>query len=183
LSSVRSNLRGGNYKQAISEYNRAKGRAQGQAGGERDELGVIEKEVRRVQSSNLIQAQRQVFYDNASRLGDQQALNLQQDTPAQQRANGLDYDADVAGLQWSRLEAAQQVAKTKVMPLHINLPTRGVKLSFSQVLQTEVQKPLTVKLHGHNTKEIGWPKKVLWSMGGFALLWTGVVGVSRRHSR
>jgi hypothetical protein len=181
LSNVRSNLRGGNYQRALSEYNRAKDKAQSQI-GERDELGRIEDEVRRVQSSNLLQAQREVFSKNAERLGEVEDLvRLQQDSSAQKLASGkADYENGVAELQWSRLEAAQQVAKAKLAPLRINLPTRGVKLSFSQVLQTEVQKPLTVKLHAKNTKEIGWPKKFLWGALGFAALWSGVAGLSRR---
>jgi hypothetical protein len=146
-------------------------------------LGVIEKEVRKVQSSNLIQAQRSYFYDNAARFGDAQALKLREGSVTQRAADGLnvDYDATVAELQWSRLEAAQQVVKAQLAPLHINLPTRGVRLAFSQVLQTEVRTPMTVRLHAQNTKEMGWPKKVLWSAVGFAVLWMGVAGASRRR--
>ena len=99
-----------------------------------------------------------------------------------QQLLNVDYDTRVAELQWSRLEAAQQVAKAKVTPLRINLPTRGVKLSFSQVLQTELQKPMTVKFHADNTKEVGLMKQVLWSALGFGLLWAGVAGVSRSRN-
>ena len=174
-------MRGGNYKQALNEYNRARGKTQGQ-GEDREELGVLEKEVRKVQSSNLIQAQRSYFYDNAARFGDAQGLHLQERSVAQQAGNGLnvDYDTTVAELQWSRLEAAQQVVKTQLAPLHINLPTRGVRLSFSQVLQTEVRTPMTVRVHAQDTKEMGWPKKALWSALGFAVLWMGMAGASRR---
>ena len=77
---------------------------------------------------------------------DQQALQLQQaqviaNAPAQQQqampqgAPGrnlyLNYDENVASLQWDKLEKAQQVAVAKVAPLHVNLPTRGVRYSFS----------------------------------------------------
>ena len=42
-------------------------------------------------------------------------------------------------------EADIEVTVTKVQPLRANLPTRGVRLSFSQPLQTEVNKPMTVE--------------------------------------
>jgi len=177
-SNVQSSLRGGNLKDAVSAYSRAKGKSRA---GEEKEIVAIEQQVRRAQSSNLIQAQREYFFENNTRFnGAVDAAGLS----AQQAAVGLnvEYDAEVAGLQWSRLEAAQQVAKAKITPLHINLPTRGVKLSFSQVLQTEVQKPMTVKLHAESTKEVGWGKKALWSAAGFAVLWMGVAGLGRRRT-
>src|ERR1035438_5154299 len=71
-----------------------------------------------------------------ARIGDQQALQLPAgqsllNGPAQQQQAApqggrvaslyLNYDADVASLQWDKLEKAQQVAVAKVSPLHVNL--------------------------------------------------------------
>src|SRR6185503_17181830 len=56
LSSVQSDLRGGNVREAVNRFSRAKGNSQ--AGEEQKEIVELEKQVRRVQSSNLIQAQR-----------------------------------------------------------------------------------------------------------------------------
>ena len=187
LSNVQSSLRGGNFKEAVNTYNRARGKAQGQGGADEQlELGVIEQQVRRAQGNNLIEAQRNYWNDNNARFNGGQMSELV-NAPGQQAAGAaflnVDYDTKVAELQWSRLEAAQQVAKAKVAPLHINLPTRGVKLSFSQVLQTEVQKPMTVKFDVENAKETGWPRRVLWSGLGFAVLWLGVAGASRARRR
>ncbi len=183
LNNVSSNLRGGNVKEAVELYNRARGKAQGQGGAEeQQEIVALEQQVRRAQGTNLIAAQRNYWNDNNARFNGGQVfdvLNMAGQVQVPQGFINVDYDTKVAELQWSRLEAAQLVAKAKVTPLHINLPTRGVKLSFSQVLQTEVQKPMTVKLHAENAKEVGWGKKVMWSALGFAVLWMGVAGVSR----
>ena len=173
-----------------AKFKGAKGQAE-QAEGR--ELKELEQDVRRAQSSNLIAAQNNYFFDNAGRIGDQQALQLQAgqvlvNAPAQQQQAMpqavqagnlyLNYDANVASLQWDKLEKAQQVAVAKVAPLHVNLPTRGVRYSFSQVLQTELRKPMTIRLLAENTKVPSWTTRhrveraraslVLWAHRGGA---------------
>jgi len=64
----------------------------------------------------------------------------------------LNYDAEVAGPAMDKLEKAQQVAVAKVAPLRVNLPTRGIHYSFTQVLQTEIRKPMTIQLLAENAK-------------------------------
>jgi hypothetical protein len=59
---------------------------------------------------------------------------------------------------------------------------RGVKLVFSQVLQTEVQKPMTVKFQAENTKEAGWLKTLFWSALGLAAFRLLAGGISRAHA-
>ena len=145
------------------------------------ELKELEQDVRRAQSSNLIAAQNNYFLDNAGRLGDQQALQLQAGQVDRQRARPtaaghaagvrrpepyLNYDENVASLQWDKLEKAQQVAVAKVAPLHVNLPTRGVRYSFSQVLQTELRKPMTIRLLAENTKVPSWTTRLGLSRAG-----------------
>ena len=45
------------------------------------------------------------------------------------------------------------------------------RYSFVQILQTEINKPLTISFSAVNERQMGWFKKaVLWG-GGFALLW------------
>jgi len=172
LSNVESNLRGGNVREAVNRFSKA--RSGSQAGDEQQQIVEIEKQVRRAQSSNLMRAQRDYFIDNNARFNGGQNFDVA-GLPVQQalNANG-DYDANIAELQWARLEAAQQVAKAKVTPLHIALPTRGVKLTFSQVLQTEVRKPMTVGFRAENTKEVGWGKRAAWSVFGFGVLWAAM---------
>ena len=97
----------------------------------------------------------------------------------------LNYDANVAGLQWDKLEKAQQVAVAKVAPLRVNLPTRGVRYSFAQVLQTELRKPMTIRLLAENTKVPSWTSRIGLSVLGFAVLWLLMAAVNRKavHKR
>jgi len=197
LETARKDLAGGNLQKAMSSYNRAKFKgAKVQADqSEGRELKALELDVRRAQSSNLIAAQNNYFYENAGRIGDQQALQLpaaqvfgnapaqmQQAAPqaAQVRNLYLNYDENVASLQWDKLEKAQQVAVAKVAPLHVNLPTRGVRYSFSQVLQTELHKPMTIRLLAENTKVPSWTTRLFLAVLGFALLWAVVATFNRR---
>lgn len=200
LQVARDNLKSvSNLRQAISGYNRAKTKSSqvGQQAEEVRDLREVEQEVRRVQSSNLIVAQNAYAFENATRLGDQQTLNfinngaINVNAPAQQQARQnsqpapaqmfLNYDAEVAGQQWDKLEKAQQVAVAKVTPLRVNLPTRGVRLAFSQVLQTEVRKPMTIRLYAENTKAPGWLARVGLVALGFGALWALAAVVNRRR--
>jgi type II secretory pathway pseudopilin PulG len=199
LESARKDLAGGNLQKATTSYGRAKFKGAkvqtDQAEGR--ELQELEKDVRRAQSSNLIMAQNNYVLQNAGRLGDQQALQLQAgqaivNAPAQQqpatpqgvqaRNLYLNYDENVASLQWDKLEKAQQVAVAKVAPLHVNLPTRGVRYSFSQVLQTELRKPMTIRLLAENTKVPSWTTRCCLAALCFAVLWAIVAALNRRKT-
>ena len=94
----------------------------------------------------------------------------------------LNYDENVASLQWDKLEKAQQVAVTKVAPLHVNLPTRGVRYSFSQVLQTELNKPMTIRLLAENTKVPSWTTRFFLAVLCFGVLWAIVATLNRRKT-
>jgi type II secretory pathway pseudopilin PulG len=198
LESARKDLTANNLRQAVSSYSRAKfqsanGRAEPTEGRE---LKQLEEDVRRAQGSNLIAAQNSYTYENAGCIGDQQALQLQAgqnlvNAPAQQQATPqgprlagvyLNYDADVASLQWDKLEKAQQVAVTKVAPLHVNLPTRGVRYSFSQVLQTELRKPMTIRLLAENTKAPSWIGRIGLALLVLVILWGIVARLNRPKS-
>jgi type II secretory pathway pseudopilin PulG len=201
LESARKDLQGGNLQKAIGSFGRAKLSFANNRAAEIEarDLQELESDVRRAQSSNLIAAQNNYFLDNAGKLGDQQALQLQagqgqvianespqQQRPAQQAIQAgnmfLNYDANVAGLQWDKLEKAQQVAVAKVAPLRVNLPTRGVRYSFAQVLQTELRKPMTIRLLAENTKVPSWTSRIGLSVLGFAVLWAIVAALNRQRT-
>jgi hypothetical protein len=94
----------------------------------------------------------------------------------------LNADADVAAQQWDKLERAQQVAVTKVTPLRVNLPTRGVHLSFAQVLQTELRKPMTVQMLAENTKVPSWTARLFLGVLGFVVLWGFMAMMNRQRA-
>ena len=194
LKAARDNLSGGNLRQAVTSFKRSKVKGQqlSQSAAEDRDLKQVEQELRRAQGSNLIDAQNRYVIDNNARLGDQQAVQLAGQQPAQQQlaqraepaANlFLNYDVDVAAQQWDKLEKAQQVAVAKVSPLRVNLPTRGVRHTFSQVLQTEIRKPMTVRLVAENTKDPNWFTRAALVVVAFGVLWLVIAWLSQRAAR
>src|SRR5262249_41115649 len=91
------------------------------------------------------------------------------------------YDAAAAEAQWTKLQQAQELGMAKVQPIHVNLPTRGLRHAFSQVLQIEENKPLTIHLLAANTTMISWPGRIATSLLGFGLLWLGVAAIANRR--
>jgi len=182
LKDARNNLSGGNSRQALSSFNRAKTKGQQfkPAADEERDLKAVEQDLRNAQGSNLILAQNNFSVENAGKFGDQQILQLQRASAANAAASQqavqagapfLTYDADVAGRQWEKLEKAQQVAVARIVPLRVNLPTRGVRYSFAQVLQTETLKPMTIRLLAQNTKVPSWTSRLALALLSFAALW------------
>jgi hypothetical protein len=173
LKDARQSLTGGNLRGAVNFLSRAKAKGQSEKLIAGKEFKEVEADLRKAQSSNLISAQNNYFFENAARLGDAvnaPALNLAGGAAGGGGFGGF-IDPDVAGLQWDKLEKAQQVAVAKVAPLRVNLPTRGVHYSFTQVLQTETGKPMTVGLKAENTKSASWLGRMAWTLGGFLALW------------
>ena len=159
LSNAKMKLSAGNVKDALADYSRA--RSKGNFEVVKDaETKQLEEDLKRAQGNNLIQAQSAFTFNNAGQGTAQQPSLL----------NGQ-YDAAAAEAQWTRLQQAQEVAVAKVQPIRINLPTRGLRHVFSQVLQTEISKPMTIHLLATNAKMISWPRRILAAIGGFCLLW------------
>jgi hypothetical protein len=186
LSSVKQQLAVGKTREALGSYNRAKNpNAKGLVDNS-DEIDQLGKEVRRIQGSNLITAQNAWFNENNARLnygnGDL-AFNAQLGEQSRQPALQTDNDTDMAGKQWEKLEAAQQLAVAKVTPLHVTLPARGVRYSFTQVLQTEVDKPMTIGLLAESNKTPSWLGRLGLGATAFILLWTLMgIAIRRRSS-
>jgi hypothetical protein len=144
------------------------------------EFEVLKRDLDRAQSSNLIQAQRAYTIDNLRKANAEQA-----DKPVEQleekAAKLVAYDDEVAERQWNALRKAQEVTVAKVQPLRVNLPTRGLRHSFTQVLQTEVNKPMTIQFRAANLEHVGWVKMAVNAMAGFLVLWLLVaVAFNRR---
>src|SRR6185503_4865733 len=137
--------------EAIADYNRA--RSKGDLIAAKDaEAKELETDLRRAQGNNLIQAQNAFSFSNFGQISESQ----------QQRANGpptIQYDTAAAEAQWTKLQQAQDLAVAKVQPIRVSLPTRGLRHAFTQVLQTEGGKPLTIRLIASNTHVVSWPKR------------------------
>jgi hypothetical protein len=151
-----------------------------QDGETKKELEDLKKEIKRSQSSNLIQAQRSYTYENSVKKSAGLQSRDAEEQQGKQVAQMLDYDETIAERQWDVLQKAQEISVAKIQPLRVNLPKRGIRHSFSQVLQTEVNKPMTVQLTATNTRQIGWFRGLLLFAGGFLMLWIFVSVVTNR---
>jgi hypothetical protein len=185
LSNARSQLSKGNVKEANYELNQALRNRDGLTdGASKQELETLQRDVEKSQGSNLIRAQQGFTLDNTLKLaspGLQEAQAVVAARQGQQAARMLRYDAEVAQQQWGALQRAQELKVVRMQPLRVNLPTRGLRHVFTQVLQTEVQKPMTIQFSASNEKATSWTKRVGLALFGFLALW-GIVTVTLRRS-
>ena len=173
LFNAQKKLSSGKVKEAWADYSRARNKGNFDE-NKNAETRKLEEDLRRAQGSNLIMAQNEFSVNNSG-----QAAGA----PAQKPAAGaqvLQYDKDAAEAQWAKLQQAQDLGLAKVQPIRVNLPTRGLRHAFTQVLQTEVGKPMTIRLLAANAKVVSWPKRLGSAIGGFLVLWGIVVAFSRR---
>jgi hypothetical protein len=182
IKAARDSLSGGDLRVALNSLSRAKSKGVELEVAKSRELKQVETELRKAQSSNLISAQNNYFFANAGQLGDQ----IEVAGGRQQQIAGAfataSVDGDIASLQWDKLEKAQQVNVAKVTPLRVNLPTRGVHYSFSQVLQTETDKPMTLRLLAENTKDPSWIRRIGLTLLGFGVLWLTIGLINSRKA-
>ncbi|MBL9126062.1 MAG: hypothetical protein JNL97_00375 [Verrucomicrobiales bacterium] len=134
------------------------------------EVRQLREELSRMQSSNFLQAQNEFVFSNSG---------LQAGPTNVDSSAARNYTAEAAGRQAAVVQKAQAITVSLVQPLRVNLPTRGIRHSFTQVLQTEGRRPLTVRFEASNNRRTGWLKPValgglafvaLWAAAGFALL-------------
>jgi type II secretory pathway pseudopilin PulG len=173
VTAAQSNLSAGNVRDAFANYKRAKqNRYAGK--GEADEVEKLEAKLRNVQAGNLIQAQQEFSFNNDAAPSGQRQLSISGGP------NAIQYDSAAAEAQWTKLAQAQEISAARVQPLHVNLPLRGLRYAFTQVLQTEENKPMTVQLSAANTKTGNWLRRAGMGAAGFVALWGLVAVVSAR---
>lgn len=173
MGKAKMKLSVGNVRDAAVDYNRAK--RQGWYANESDDADVkkLEKELNVAQASNLINAQSDFSLRNNGFSGEQAETLTGGKITAQ-------YKNDDAEKQWAKLQQAQEIVATKVQPLRVNLPARGLRYSFTQVLQTEVNKPMTIQLAAANNKTGHWFSRIGLALMAFLVLWAAVAMVSMR---
>jgi hypothetical protein len=169
LSNAQQKLSSGNVKEALTDYNRARSKGNYAQNGDAD-AKKLEANLRRAQGSNLINAQN-AFINNGFQLAEQRL------EPGSQTRQ-VQYDETAAEAQWSKLQQAQELAK--VQPIRVSLPTRGLRHGFTQVLQAEAGKPMTIRLMAANEKVVSWPGRVAAGLGGFLLLWIIIAVLTRK---
>lgn len=173
LSTVKKKLAEGNVKEAATYYSRTRNRDLGVDGDA--EAKAVELQLRRAQASNLVQAQQEFNLRNNGSFAV---------APGQVVNAPVDYFANSAAeQQWEKLRQAQEVAVAKVRPLRVNLPTRGLRQSFTQVLQTETGKPMTITFQAENVQGANWPQRVLLGAAAFLITWVVIALVTTRLGR
>jgi len=181
-----------NFKRNVNNPQGNRGTQGGQPGKDMDgdefrQLKEVEQQLRRSQASNLVQAQQAYTLDNATRLGLQTDAYFRApaETKGAQSQAGqqvLLYDTDAAEQQLEKLQKAQEVTVATVQPLRVNLPLRGQRHVFTQVLQTEVNKPMTVEFAARNLKAGGWLKPIALTLAAFLALWIAVAVFAQRRT-
>ena len=184
LSNARSQLAEGKVDSAFLSYNRAKQNVAADDSRGNEDLDRLKKDLKQMQARNLNQAQ-QKFVEGYFGRGQfaSGSASVTQSGQGQPAGQQIQYDQQAAEQQAAKLQQAQEVAVAKALPLRVNLPKRGVHYSFSQVLQTEVGKPMTIRFVAANEGAISWPIRIGLGAAGFALLWLAVSGLLAHRQR
>jgi hypothetical protein len=123
---------------------------------------------------------RQAFADVQKDVSQANSLNLRQqgrvynntENPVQVAQKPAQSDEDRNGLQqWQKVAQAQQLAVARVQPLRVNLPTRGLHHGFTQILQTAVDKPLSIQFTATNTRTGGLFGRMAGCVLALFVLW------------
>ena len=172
-SRVKRQLAENGYNSSQAAYQEIRQQTDQDADGMKD-LYELNKDLRQVQAGNLMTAQRAFTMNNPAKATGQQ--------PAQMREQTETINGEVAAEQWDRLQQAQEIGVAKVLPLHVNVPRRGLRYSFTQALQTETGKPMTLHLRAVNSRGISLPLGIAGGVGGFiGLRIIAAVALARRR--
>ena len=79
-----------------------------------------------------------------------------------------------AGMTMGQDQETQEVTNRTMRPV-----VRGQHFAFTQVLQTEGGRPMTIQLFAASTKAVSWPLRGLMVGGAFLALWAMVAVLSR----
>jgi len=161
ISNVRSKLAGGKLKEAAVMMNNLRQIGDRTYAGNAAEVQKLQKDIAVVGSYGLLTNTYETAYKTWVSPSDAPQAAFQFSETAQKAAEQ----------QWDKLQQAQELAEAKVQPLRVNLPTHGVRHSFTQVLQTEMGKPMTIEFSAVSTRTTGWPMRIGLSVGGFVALW------------
>jgi type II secretory pathway pseudopilin PulG len=176
MSEARRQLAEGNTRVATESFNRAKAKFP----ADKDTSDIVKKlesDLKSAQASNLINAQNDFSGRNNG------AISATSGETGQNAVVDSLYDSAAAGEQWQRLQQSQEIVTAKVQPLRVNLPVRGQRFAFTQVLQTESGRPMTIQLFAASTKAVSWPMRGLAVAGAFLILWAMVAVLSRLSLR
>jgi autotransporter-associated beta strand protein len=127
---------------------------------------------------NQSAAQTDAFYAQQQRA----AAPQQQAAPQGDNNNlGWQFNAADAEQQAEKVAKAQEITVAKALPLRVNLPKRGIHLGFTQTLQTDVRKPMTLQFDAAAGKDLGIMTAAGLGVAGLLALWGLLRFVVRRN--
>ncbi|MBT3296094.1 MAG: hypothetical protein HN383_12545 [Verrucomicrobia bacterium] len=88
---------------------------------------------------------------------------------------------ETAARQWDRLQRAQEIGEARIRPIHVVLPQRGIKYTFTQPLQSKPWDPMTIKFSAARAGAGGVWGWVGTSVVGFLVIWLAVAAGRRRQ--
>jgi len=197
LSNARSLLRDNNLNDAYQNYNRAKQNIDVSDAPNNELVQQMGKELRQTQARNFIAGNNTIIINNGGMFQGQPTINApaQMETAGDRRAAPQpagpqggqqtvqwQFDQEAAEQQVDKVAQAQDVTVAKTLPLRVNLPKRGVHIAFSQVLQTEIGKPMSVQFKAVNDRAASWPLRIGASLAGLVVLWLAVALTPRKRA-
>jgi hypothetical protein len=169
VNEAQRQLASGNVREASVNFWRAKVKSV-KGAEEVQDVKQLEKDLQNAQASNLINAQSEFSSRNNGQ------INAGANAPLQSPAPNLSYDNAAAEQQSAKLQQAQEIGAAQVQPLRVNLPVRGAHYAFTQVLQTEPGKAMTIQMSAANTRAVNWPTRIVTLAFAFLVVW-GLVAV------
>jgi len=166
LKRASSNLDYGNVKEAARDFQQARDVAQYDKAAQK-QVQSLNLALRQAQAENIYESQQTLAkaYSGKGRQGGGVRA------PAEEDSIQTLLDTEAAARQWDKLQKAQELGVARIRPLHVTLPKRGVRFAFSQPLQSESGKPLTISFDAANTAALNWPAAAGGGIGAFLLLW------------
>ncbi len=175
LRNAQRQLKEGNVKEAVANYRQVRSNVGKLGATGNQDLQQLERDLNRSQGMNLLKSQNDFSFLNGVVVGEPlNFLGAGQNAQAPANSNWFNNDNTAAEKQWAKLQQAQEVTVAKVQPLRVNLPTAGLPFAFSQVLQTELRKPMTIVFYAASTKTSSWGGRIFYGLIGFVIFWAGV---------
>ena len=156
------------YQQVLSEA--------GGAASSDQEVTRLKKKLRDAQAGNMLKRQ-ESFSKGYAKGGKTAGIEqrMAKDDVVEQLLS-----KETAARQWDRLQRAQEIGEARIRPIHVVLPQRGIKYTFTQPLQSKPWDPMTITFTAARAGAGGVWGWVGTSVVGFLAIWIAVA-LSRRR--
>ncbi len=111
----------------------------------------IESKLTHVQAENLLNAEHHFVLANRGRYTPQDSAS--EDAENTEKTESSD---QFAQRQWHKVQDAQRFSDSPPEPMRINLPTRGLRTTFTKAIQAEVNRPLRLEIEATHEANTGY---------------------------